>query len=145
MSIRSFAGAAAVVALCVAGAAQAQAYRDFTVGAGFTPDPQSGTGQTGGATSASRFGGNCVGDIDSTPDHTLNITSTVNLKVFVESTVDATLVIVGPGGTFCDDDSNANSALDPEVNAVLTPGSYEVYVGHIGGAGDYTLTITENL
>ena len=30
---------------------------------GFTPDPQSGTGQTGGATSASRFGGNCVGDI----------------------------------------------------------------------------------
>lgn len=135
----------ATLALAAAsGAAQAQAYRDFTIGAGFTPDPQVGTGTTGGSRDASSFGGNCTGRIASSPDHTINVTSTVDLKLYTESTTDSTLVLVGPSGTFCDDDSRGG--LDAEINAVLTPGTYEVYVGNFGTtAGEYSLTLTENL
>ena len=79
----------ATLALAAAsGAAQAQAYRDFTIGAGFTPDPQVGTGTTGGSRDASNFGGNCTGRIASSPDHTINVTSTVDLKLYTESTTE---------------------------------------------------------
>jgi hypothetical protein len=119
-------------------------YESFTLGAGFLPDPQYGNGQTGGSASASAYGPGCVGNISSSPDHVINVTSTVNLRVFTESEVDSTLVITGPGGTFCDDDSNGN--LDAQINAVFTPGTYNVFVGNFGStSGAYRLTITENL
>jgi hypothetical protein len=116
----------------------------FSLGAGFLPDPQTGSGITGGSVDASSYGPGCVGNISSSPDHEIEITSDVNLKIYVESEVDSTLVITGPGGTFCDDDSNGN--LDPQINGVFTPGTYSVYVGNFGDtSGSYTLYITENL
>ncbi len=128
----------------LAGGAHAQAYRDFTIGAGFTPDPQVGTGTTGGSRDASMYGGACTGRIASSPDHTITVTSTVDLRLYTESTTDSTLVLTGPAGTFCDDDSHGQ--MDAEINAVLTPGTYEVYVGNFGTtSGEYSLTLTENL
>jgi hypothetical protein len=119
-------------------------YANFTIGAGFLPDPQTGTGTTGGPVDASTYGPGCVGSIDTTPDHTITVTSTVNLKLFVDSDVDSTLVVRGPAGTFCDDDSHGN--LDPELNVTLTPGEYHVWVGNFGSTqGTYTLTLTENM
>jgi hypothetical protein len=119
-------------------------YANFTLGAGFLPDPQTGTGTTGGPVDASTYGPGCVGSIDTTPDHTITVTSTVNLKLFVDSDVDSTLVVRGPAGTFCDDDSHGN--LDPELNVTLTPGEYHVWVGNFGSTqGTYTLTLTENM
>lgn len=116
-------------------------YRDFTLGAGFMPDPQTATGATGGSTQASRFGSHCVGAIDSTPDHRLTITSTVTLDITVDSTTDSSLVIVGPGKVLCDDDGG--QMLDARVTDVFRPGAYEIYVGHLGSVGEYTLRITE--
>jgi hypothetical protein len=128
--------------LCVGSAACAQKdYSNFTLGAGFTPDPQTGTGHTGGSVDISGLGDECAGMIDDTPDHVITVTSTVNLRLYVNSDVDSTLVLVGPAGIFCDDDSHGN--LDPEINATLTPGRYEVFVGHLGDKGRYRLTLTE--
>lgn len=134
----------AALLIFASASASAQQYRNFEIGGGFTPDPQTGTGTTGGAVdAASAFGGECTGSVDRTPDHIITVTSAVNLKLYTSSTTDSTLVMRGPSGTFCDDDSRG--ALDAEINAVLRPGRYEVYVGHLGETGEYTLTLTENV
>ncbi|PJJ96641.1 hypothetical protein CO641_12300 [Lysobacteraceae bacterium NML91-0213] len=116
-------------------------YGDFTLGAGFLPDPQTATGSTGGTVSASRYGAHCDGMIDTTPDHTLTITSTVSLDIRVASTTDSSLVITGPGKVVCDDDGAG--ALDARVRETFRPGEYGIYVGHLGRQGEYTITITE--
>ena len=134
----------ALGAILITGVAGASDYRNFSIGAGFTPDPQTGTGTTGGARDAAQaFGGPCSGSVDTTPDHVITVTSAVNLKLYTTSTTDSTLVLRGPSGTFCDDDSRGE--LDAEINALLRPGRYEVYVGHLGQTGQYTLTLTENV
>jgi len=121
-------------------------YGNFTVGAGFTPDPQTATGVSGysaeGRVDAAAFGKQCTGFIDVTPDHTITVTSSVNLRLTVSSEIDSVLVIRGPAGTFCDDDSAGSG--DAQVNALFTPGEYEVYIGNIGEAGEYILTVTES-
>lgn len=146
---RFFKGCALVrgtaLALFLVGAtASAQHYGNFEIGGGFSPDPQTGTGTTGGRRDAAQvFGGDCSGSIDTTPDHVITVTSPVNLRLYTTSTTDSTLVLRGPSGTFCDDDSRGE--LDAEINAVLRPGRYEVYVGHLGETGEYTITLTENV
>jgi len=50
-------------------------------------------------------------------------------------------VITGPGKVLCDDDGGG--MLDARVRDVFRPGEYGIYVGHLGTAGEYTLTITE--
>ena len=143
-SVAAVAAFAAAVMVCVGGQATAQNYRDFEIGANFTPDPQVGTGHAGGPVEASTFGPGCVGMIDDSPDHVVTVTSTVNLRMYALSAVDTTLVVRGPSGTFCDDDSHGG--LNPEINARLAPGRYEVYVGRFGDdTGPYTLTLTENV
>ncbi len=144
MQRRRLAAIAAAALVCAVSAASAQTYSSFTIGAGFVPDPQTGSGTTGGSRDASIYGGNCTGKIASNPDHVINVTSAVNLKLYTESTTDSTLVLVGPSGTFCDDDSHGN--MDAEINAQLAPGRYEVYIGNFTDtSGSYTLTLTENL
>lgn len=127
--------------LLVAPPAPAQRYSDFTVGAGFRPDPQIGTGRTGGDGHASRFGPGCVGRISDTPDHRIQVTSALGLRLSVSSDTDSTLALVGPAGVFCDDDSGGR--LDARIDARLTPGQYAVYVGHMERAGDYRLSLSE--
>ena len=133
--------AAAVFLACLGGSVSARASDRFVLGAGFTPDPQTGHGQTGGSTQASRFGPQCAGMIHDTPDHTLKVTSALDLRFSVDSTTDSTLVVVGPAGVFCDDDGG--DQLDARIEARLTPGDYAVYVGHIDAPGRYTLTLSE--
>jgi len=122
-------------------------FRSFTLGAGFTPDPQTANGFSGPANAqqqrnAAIYGQGCTGLINSIPDHRLTITSSVNLRIWVHSNIDSTLVVRGPAGTFCDDDGAGN--LDAQVFALLTPGEYEIYVGNVGAAGQYRLSISEN-
>ena len=87
------------------------------------------------------YGAHCTGMIDSTPDHRLTITSTVTLRLAVTSTTDSSLVVRGPGKVLCDDDSGGQ--LDAAVVDSFRPGEYEIYVGHLGQAGEYRLEISE--
>lgn len=136
---------AASVLMCTPALVAAQDYGNFEIGAGFTPDPQTGSGVSGGSVDASSFGPGCVGSVDDSPDHRITVTSTLDLTLYALSSVDTTLVLRGPAGTFCDDDSHGG--LNPEINARLTPGTYEVYVGNFNedDQARYTLTLTENL
>lgn len=134
---------AVLLLACSAAAAAQSSPGRFVLGPGFSPDPQTGQGETGGDTDASRFGPQCRGWIAGVPDHTLRVTAALDLQLAVDSTVDSTLVVVGPGGVFCDDDSNGQ--LDARIGARLTPGDYAVYVGHLDGAGEYVLTLREGL
>lgn len=131
----------ACLALALALAAVPALAQDFTLGAGFTPDPQVGTGVTGGDGNASRFGNGCTGSISARPDHRLRVTSPVNLRLTVTSDTDSTLAVIGPSGVFCDDDGG--ELLDARLDARLDPGDYQVFVGHIGNAGRYRLELTE--
>lgn len=132
---------AALLMIAASGHLSAQSSRNFVLGAGFTPDPQVGQGRTGGSTPATRFGPQCVGIVANAPDHRIKVTSALDLQLSVDSTTDSSLVLVGPAGVFCDDDSGGE--LDARINARLTPGEYVVYVGDLGTAGDYTLTLSE--
>jgi len=122
-------------------------FGNFTLGAGFSPDPQTAGGINGAGNDsqdASTFGAHCIGKLDSTPDHTITVTSPVNLRIRVDSNNnDASLVVRGPSGTFCDDDSAGN--LDPQLTTGrLDTGTYEVYVGAVGAEGaSYLLTVSE--
>jgi len=145
---------ATVLALLVSMPAAAQSadrgrYGNFALGRYFGPDPQWATGiagpGAGGRSASNVYGSHCAGQIDTSPDHQISISSAVNLNIRVSSDTDATLVLVSPSATFCDDDGAGN--LDPMLNVYLVPGQYDVYVGRIGslGSGEYTLTIRENL
>jgi len=120
-------------------------FGDFTLGAGFSPSPQTATGLTGGPVSAATLDSQCEGWIDDTPDHNLTVTSAVRLRLTMTSDVDATLVVTGPAGTFC---SEGAGDVNASLSAQLTPGEYGIYVGDFREQSDddpgrYTLTVSE--
>lgn len=87
--------------------------------------------------------GGCVGFTGSQPNHVLRLNAGFkDLTVLVKSGTDTTLVVKGPGGTWCNDDfQGKNAGLDGQWQA----GDYRVWVGtqvknqSIG----YTLRVTE--
>lgn len=115
--------------------AQAQKiFENVTVRPNFTPDPMRIRGISGGSVPASTVAGRketptgpCVGFTDEQPDHTLNLTTFFNyMSLVVESTQDTTLVISGPGGTWCNDDFQGKN---PGMAGQWKPGPYKVWVG----------------
>ncbi len=101
----------------------------------FTPDPMTIRGISGGPIPATNVAqreetetGSCVGFVDEQPDHTLTITSFFDfLSLQIDSPEDTTLVIKGPGGTWCNDDARNNK--NPGVAGQWLEGNYEVWVG----------------
>jgi len=128
--------AALLVCLC----SQGQDYADFTLRRGFVS--QSGSGETGGDLDAQeQFGAACLGLIDRTPDHLIDVQEDLTLTLTVDSTTDSTLIVQGPSGVFCDDDSAGGN--DARISARLAAGQYAVYVGDIQQSGYYRLTLSE--
>ncbi len=101
----------------------------------FTPDPMTIRGVSGGPIPATNVAqmedtetGSCVGFVDKEPDHTLTLTSFFDfLSLQIDSSQDTTLVIKGPGGTWCVDDARNNK--NPSVAGQWLEGNYEVWVG----------------
>jgi len=122
-------------------------YANFKLAPGFTPNPQI-SGGTSGANedqeidASERYGSNCVGEIDEAADHQLLITKAVGLRLKLESTTDATLVISGPDGLLmCEQNRSDNG--ETLMEGSFLPGRYEVYVGHLSQPGVYRLSISE--
>jgi hypothetical protein len=110
------------------------------------------TGSTGGSTSLPAIVSNrdrtnhkCLGFGDPTPDHILVLQQNVpSLKLRVNSGSDTTLVVQGPGGVRCGDDSKGGkdaSLTDTDWQA----GTYKIWVGTVtpGERRDYTLYIRQ--
>lgn len=91
-------------------------------------------GITGGSVPASQVAGGtttatgpCVGYVDSKPAHTVVLNSFFrNLSIEVASPADTTLVVKGPGGTWCNDDSEGKN---PGITGQWLEGSYNLWVG----------------
>ncbi len=121
--------------------AQGGSYGGGVIAPGSPPIVLSGT--SGGPRSASGMGSRCRGNIAMTPDHIFNVLApmTVRFEVLNQGG-DTTMVVMGPSGVFCDDDSGGS--LRPRIIQQLMPGQYQVYIGTYGGRGmhPYTIRVT---
>ena len=125
-------------------------FGDVTISPQFSPDPLKVRGMSGGSISGSQVGGRtetatgpCTGFVDETPDHTLVLTSKFDyLKLQVQSPEDTTIIIKGPGGTWCNDDFDGKNA---GIVGEWLAGSYQIWVGSYvkGNYLPYTLQFTE--
>jgi hypothetical protein len=110
-------------------------FESVTLGPNFTPDPTVIRGISGGPLAASQIAGRtetatgpCNGYIDQQPDHTIVLTQFFNyLSIQVESTDDTTIVVRGPGGTWCNDDYMGNK--NPGIAGQWLAGTYQIWVG----------------
>jgi hypothetical protein len=121
-------------------------FENATLSPGFSPDPMVVRGISGGpqravdvAGRAETATGPCTGYVDTQPDHTLVLTSFFNyLNLQVQSAEDTTLVIRGPGGSWCNDDYQGKS---PGIAGQWLSGTYEIWVGSYSANGYYPYVI----
>jgi len=122
-------------ALIPAEPAQSQnIFENVTIKPNFSPDPMMIRGISGGAVPAKQVAGRgetptgpCVGFVDEAPDHVIKLTAFFNyLSLVVESPQDTTIVISGPGGTWCNDDFQAKN---PGIAGQWLAGTYNIWVG----------------
>jgi hypothetical protein len=102
--------------------------------AGFTPTPFSVAVQAGGSVAVEplRLGPGCRGLVDRQPDYVVDWSGrTTQLRFFVRSAADLTLVVQDPGGRFrCNDDVTPGSDLQPMIDVFMAPaGHYAVWIG----------------
>lgn len=125
-------------------------FGDVTLNHPFSPDPMNVRGMSGGSVSGSEvagrtetFTGPCTGFVDEAPDHNLELTSKFDyLKLQVQSPEDVTIIVQGPGGTWCNDDLDGKN---PGISGEWLPGNYQIWVGSYNKSQyyPYTLQITE--
>jgi hypothetical protein len=125
-------------------------FADININRKFAPDPLTVTGMSGGSVPGSKVGGRsetptgpCTGFVDENPGHRLKLKSGFDyLKLKIESPQDTTMIVKGPGGTWCNDDFEGKN---PGIVGEWLPGIYEVWVGSYQKDQyfPYTLKITE--
>lgn len=125
-------------------------FGDITIGRKFSPDPMTVRGMSGGSIPAREIAkrvesptGPCTGFVDEAPGHTLQLSSKFDyLKLRIDSPADTTLIVSGPGGTWCNDEFDGQN---PGIAGEWLPGIYQVWVGSYkqGKYLPYTLQITE--
>jgi len=125
--------------------AGASNFGTVTLSTGFTPDPHTATGTSGGAVNAQNLNQACRGWIAQNPDH-LFVAQTAfsNLRILVNGgSGDTTLVVQKPDGSYvCNDDAEGRN---PIVTGSFTPGTYKVWVGSYeqNQNTQYTIGFTE--
>jgi hypothetical protein len=71
--------------------------------------------------------GACTGFVDEPPDHTVVLSDVFNyLSLQVESPEDTTLIVRGPGGTWCNDDYTGKN---PGIAGQWLSGTYQIWIG----------------
>jgi hypothetical protein len=152
LPIMSIAALATIGIAATTTAVQAQSIFDSAiVRPKFAPDPMQLKGVTGGQSSAASVAGTaetetgaCLGNMDSQPYHRLELKSRFRyLSIVASSSTDTTILIKGPGGTWCNDDFQGK---DAGISGEWLPGSYDVWVGSYAKnkAIPYTLKMSEN-
>jgi len=122
-------------------------FENITISPRFSPDPIIIRGISGGSIPAAKIAdreqsitGPCVGLVDREPDHRLELTAFFNyLSLQVESAQDTTLVIRGPGGSWCNDDFEGDR--NPGIAGQWQKGIYEVWIGSYDREQYYPYTI----
>lgn len=139
--------AALFTATLLCQSAMAQTYGSVTLAPGF--GTQTLTGLSGGAPGsqieASTYGstatGPCRGWIGVAPDHMMTVSAAIsNLSIAITATDggDTALLVSGPGGTWCNDDS---VGLNPAIASGFGPGTYSIWVGSYSQQSRHPYTI----
>ncbi len=131
---------ALAMGLVIGSAQQARAdYQSFGLSPGFMPDPQVGSGYSGGSRQTSDCG--FVDSFDA-PDHVVQLYQPFSfLRASVQSQGDVTLLIEGPDGRYCSDDANG---LMPEISGYWPAGTYSIWIGDWDQSGyRYTFHLSE--
>lgn len=123
-------------------------FENATIGAGKTPVILRGI--SGGTTETQTLAqtaktetGDCIGFVDGESDHELTLNQQFNfLRLAVKSPGDTVLLVKGPGGTWCNDDSTDRN---PKIEGQWLPGIYQIWVGSYGqnNSFPYILEINE--
>ena len=150
-----FAGAAALALVSASPGALAQdssktaTYGEIVLRAGFTPDPYRVSVTAGGGIDAyadTPLPAACVGNVADAPDFEVTYEAGRLPLVFrTLSSVDTTLIINGPDGSWsCDDDSYGDGDAEVRFNNPQS-GTYDIWVGKFGSGGTASarLLITE--
>lgn len=109
-------------------------FENVTLGPSFSPNPMTLRGISGGPLLARDIArrddtatGTCTGYVDEEPDHVMELTDYFDyLSLQVQSPEDTTLVVRGPGGSWCNDDYTTK---DPGIAGQWLSGTYEIWVG----------------
>ena len=125
-------------------------FENVTIGRKFSPDPLTVRGISGGSVPGSQVAeradtanGPCAGFVDQEPDHTLVLTDFFDyLKLQVQSPDDTTIIVRGPGGSWCNDDLEGKN---PGIAGQWLEGTYNIWVGSYDKTKyqPYILQITE--
>ncbi|BBC24723.1 hypothetical protein [Pseudanabaena sp. ABRG5-3] len=125
-------------------------FEDIAVSPNFTPKVLELRGISGGGVATQKKSGRkstetgeCIGFIDQEPDHRITLTKPFRyLKLQVKSSGDTILLVRGPGGSWCSDDT---SDRNPEISGDWLEGTYEVWVGSYeeNASFPYLLQVTE--
>jgi len=108
-------------------------FENVTIDRNFS-SPLTLRGISGGSVPAQKVAGRtetvngpCVGFVDTEPDHTLVLKDFfAYLRLQAQSPQDTTIIVRGPGGTWCNDDAEGK---DPGIGGEWLAGSYDVWVG----------------
>ncbi len=116
----------------------------------FAIDPQILKGISGGGAETTKIAGRaqtetgeCIGFVDTLPDHKITLTSDFKfLQLKVLSPGDTVLLIKGPGGSWCNDDANDRN---PAIAGEWQKGIYEIWIGsyEVNSSYPYLLQISE--
>ncbi|MGH1393776.1 MAG: hypothetical protein ACRAVC_07050 [Trichormus sp.] len=125
-------------------------FGDITISQKFSPDPLTVRGMSGGSVAANKIAGRvdtptgpCIGFVDKAPDHTIKLNNKFEyLKLQIQADKDTTLIVKGPGGTWCNDDLEDKN---PGILGEWLPGDYQVWIGSYDKDQyfPYTLQVTE--
>lgn len=125
-------------------------FENVTLSPAFSPDPSTVRGISGGPKAASEVAGRaetitgpCNGFVDEQPDHTVVLTEFFPyLSLQIQSSNDTTLVIRGPGGTWCNDDY---AGKNPGIAGQWLSGTYQIWIGSYEETGyhPYVIRMTE--
>lgn len=88
--------------------------------------------------------GYCDGYVNSQPNHLLKLESFwQSLRLEINSQADTTILVKGPGGIWCNDDSGT---VNPIIEGQWQPGLYQIWVGSYQAnvKNNYQIKITGN-
>jgi hypothetical protein len=124
--------------------------KNITIDRQFAPNPLTFEGVSEGSIAArdvvrteETATGYCDGFVNRQPNYTLTLNSFFNyLKIEVESPVDTTILVKGPGGVWCNDDADSTN---PSIEGQWQPGKYKIWVGSYqeNSVNNHRIRITE--
>jgi hypothetical protein len=127
----------------------AQASKSIMINRNIVNQPLIAVGIGGGKITAQEISqtentatGYCDGYVQLQPNHLLKLESFFEfLRLEVNSRVDTTILIKGPGGIWCNDDSGT---ANPMIEGQWQPGIYQIWIGSYQNntSNDYQIKVT---